>query len=356
MGVGVARVDFDRPGEQFDGLLEAALLVLAFEGGAAGLDRQRLQPLCVQRGRFCRVGAAGPQRRLRIVRHREVEQLDDLLHDSVEQGALALDQAPLGGTELLVQRRVDQAHGVGDAPAGAGRRHGDRQSGVEALPDRIDGQLPSLADVDGGHDRDAAAALEPVLFAQLADDEVQHALAGIAVVLGAAEALDGHHGDALLLGDPAESQRDLTKSLTAGTASNPNSVSTHGGADQSAAPDTRAGHPLPDGARSHPGRHFAEVLAHVPQVVGEVERSTRSGPRGAWRGSAPRSTARSPGRWDSTPAAASARSRGWPRASGRGRGARRPDCPVAISYRIAPRENWSDCVTAGRPAACSGDM
>ena len=40
--------------------------------------------------------------------------------------------------------------------------------------------------------------------------------------------------------------------------------------NQSAAPDTRAGHPLPDGARSHPGRHFAEVVPHVPQVVGEV--------------------------------------------------------------------------------------
>jgi hypothetical protein len=30
--------------------------------------------------------------------------------------------------------------------------------------------------------------------------------------------------------------------------------------------------------------------------------------------------------------------------------------PVAISYRIAPNENWSDRKSTDLPTACSGDM
>ena len=100
--------------------------------------------------------------------------------------------------------------------------------------------------------------------------------------------------------------------------------STHGGANQSAAPYPRAGHPLPDGARPHPGGHFAEVVPHVPQVVGEV-----AGRRVAVLGALGQAALHDPPRgcreaWGSTPAAASARSRGWPRGSGPRSGARRP--------------------------------
>lgn len=30
--------------------------------------------------------------------------------------------------------------------------------------------------------------------------------------------------------------------------------------------------------------------------------------------------------------------------------------PAAISYRISPKENWSERKSAGSPRACSGDM